>query len=65
MDSIHAHSAAVVMIAKKIELQAMLLTLREVSLIMAIAAVIIALIVLFIRKFEMHEIAEENKYKIV
>jgi DHA2 family multidrug resistance protein len=65
MDNIHAHSAAIVMIAKKIELQAMLLTLREVSLFMAIAAVIIALIVLFIRKFEMHEIAEENKYKIV
>ncbi|QNK63829.1 hypothetical protein H7F33_04855 [Pedobacter sp. PAMC26386] len=65
MDSIHANSAAVVMIAKKIELQAMLLTLREVSLLMAIAAVVIAVVVLFIRKFEMHEIVEENKYKIV
>ncbi|MBB6501710.1 MFS transporter [Pedobacter cryoconitis] len=65
MDLIHANRAALSLISKKIELQATLLSIREISLYMAIGAVLMAMLVLFIRRFEMHEITEENKYKIV
>ncbi len=65
MDLQHATLAAQAMIQKKLQLQAMLVSLRDIAMYVAVIAVIAAVLVLLVRRFEMHEIAAKNKYKIV
>ncbi|QJB35583.1 MFS transporter [Chitinophaga oryzae] len=65
MDLQHATLAAQAVIQKKLQLQAMLVSLRDIAMYVAVIAVIAAVLVLLVRRFEMHEIAAKNKYKIV
>ncbi|HVI45671.1 MAG TPA: MFS transporter [Chitinophaga sp.] len=65
MDATQAGNAALSVLSKKLQLQAMLASLRDIALYVAVAAVVAALIALLIKRFEMHEIAARNKYKLV
>ncbi|RBL92323.1 MFS transporter [Chitinophaga flava] len=65
MDMQDATAAALATIQKKLQLQAMLVSIRDISMQAAIAAAIVACVVLLVRKFEMHEMGVGNTYKIV
>ncbi|NML37414.1 MFS transporter [Chitinophaga sp. G-6-1-13] len=65
MDVQHATLAAQAMVQKKLQLQAMLMSIRDITMYVAIIATVAAVLVLLVRRFEMHEVAAKNKYKIV
>lgn len=65
MDVQRATLAAQAMVQKKLQLQAMLVSIRDIALYVAVIAAIAAVLVLLVRRFEMHEVASKNKYKIV
>ncbi len=63
-DAHHAHLKAVELIKGKVEVASMLLTIREIAYLLGILAIIIAVIVLFIHRFELHKKDGKNKYKL-
>jgi len=52
-------------IEKRLQLQAMLVSMKEITFYAGGLAIIVAVVVLLIRKFGMHETASGNRYKIV
>lgn len=57
VDNQKSEEAAIAIISKKIHVQAMLISIKEISFIIALAAIAGALFVLIFPRFEMHEIA--------
>jgi hypothetical protein len=57
--------AAFAALNRQLEVQAMLVATREILVYAGLLALAAACIVLFVRRFGMHEIAGRNRYKIV
>ncbi len=60
-----AQQLALHTMAQKVQLQAMLITLRDITFTVGLLALLTTLIILCIRKLEMHKIKGKNRYKIV
>jgi hypothetical protein len=64
VDSQKSEEIAVAIISKKIHFQATLISMKEISFIIALAAIAGALFVWIFKRFEMHEVANKNKYNL-
>lgn len=60
-----AQQKALFVIQQKLDIQAMIITIRDISFVMGILAIITAIAVLFIRRLEMHKIEGVNRYSII
>lgn len=60
-----AHQQAFELLNTKVHLQAMLISLKEITGWLGVAALGIAVLILFIRKLEMHTIKAKNSYRII
>lgn len=60
-----AHQRALAVLQEKVHIQATLITIRDISFTVGILAIIVAIIVLFVKRFEMHKIISKNKYRII
>lgn len=65
LDHFTAHQQALKLLSNKVELQAMLVSLKDMTNWLGIAALLTAVTVLFIRKLEMHKIKGKNHYRII
>ena len=63
-DAHHAHLKAMGLIKEKVQIASMLLTIQEIAYLLGILAIIIAVIVLFMRSFELHKKEGKNKYRL-
>lgn len=59
------HKQALQALHGKVESQAMLVAMRDIMLTIGMIALVLAVIVLFIRRLEMHKIEGQNKYRII
>src|SRR5699024_4315388 len=64
-DLYSAQRQALQLLAHKTELQAMLVTLRDITCIIGVLSVLAALLVLFIRRLQMYKVTLKNHYRII
>lgn len=60
-----ARQKALQIIQQKVHVQAMLMTIRDITCIVGVLALITAIVILFVRKLEMHKVEGKNSYKII
>lgn len=59
-----AHRKAMSVVAQKVDLQAMLITIRDITCIVGVCALVVAFVIFFVKRLEMHNEEGKNKYRL-